>query len=171
MRSGVGSLDGELSGLLGPGWSGEAASAYDAVWREWHQGAQQVVEGLARMSTLLNDAAQHYDATDATAGRARIRGWLTSTFHVDPAALLAVVDRMSEFDSALEAHLARVSGSVAALGTSWYGDAGEAERSAQQRWDQGAAEMRDALARLRQIAEVAHENYSGAAQVNVHNWR
>jgi WXG100 family type VII secretion target len=65
LRSGLGSLDGEVSGLLGPGWSGEAASAYDGVWREWHQGAQQVVEGLAKMSGLLNDAASRYEATDA----------------------------------------------------------------------------------------------------------
>jgi WXG100 family type VII secretion target len=93
-----------------------------------------------------------------------------SAFHVDPAALLAVVDRMADFDQQLEAHLAHANGSVAALGASWYGDAGQAERSAQQRWDEGAREMRDALARLRQIAEAAHENYSGAAQTNVRNW-
>lgn len=93
-----------------------------------------------------------------------------SSFQVDPTALLAVVDRMAEFDSQLEAHLAHARSSVAALGTSWYGDGGEAERSAQRRWEQGAQEMRDALARLRQIAEGAHENYSGAAQTNVRNW-
>ena len=93
-----------------------------------------------------------------------------SGFQVDPAALLAVVDRMSEFDSQLEAHLAHARSSVAALGASWYGDGGEAERSAQQQWDHGAQEMRDALARLRRIAEGAHENYSSAAQTNVRNW-
>ncbi len=93
-----------------------------------------------------------------------------SSFRVDPAALLAVVDRMSEFDQQLEAHLARTAASVAQLGTSWYGDGGDAEKSAQQRWDEGAREMRDALVRLRQIAEGAHENYSGAAQTNVRNW-
>jgi WXG100 family type VII secretion target len=93
-----------------------------------------------------------------------------SAFHVDPAALLAVVDRMSQFDQQLEAQLSHAAGSVASLGTSWYGDGGQAERSAQQRWDEGAREMREALARLRQIAEDAHENYAGAAQTNVRNW-
>lgn len=93
-----------------------------------------------------------------------------TAFRVDPAALLAVVDRMSEFDQQLEAHLAQAAASVAHLGTSWSGDGGESERSAQQRWDEGARDMRDALARLRQIAEGAHENYSGAAQTNVRNW-
>lgn len=71
LRTGIGSLDGEVSGLLGPGWSGEAASAYDAVWREWHEGAQHVTDGLATLSSLLNDAAQRYDATDA-AGAASV---------------------------------------------------------------------------------------------------
>ncbi|KAA0098067.1 WXG100 family type VII secretion target [Mycolicibacterium sp. P1-18] len=71
LRTGLGSLDGEVSALLGPGWSGEAASAYDAVWRVWHDGARQVVDGLATMSALLEGAAQRYDATDAT-GAARV---------------------------------------------------------------------------------------------------
>jgi len=73
LRTGLGSLDGEVSGLLGPGWSGEAASAYDAVWREWHDGAQQVVEGLTTMSGLLQEAAQNYDAADA-ASASRVAG-------------------------------------------------------------------------------------------------
>lgn len=89
---------------------------------------------------------------------------------MDPAALLTVVDRMAEFDQQLEAHLAHAAASVAQLGTSWFGDAGDSERSAQQRWNEGAREMREALARLRQIAEGAHENYSTAAQTNVRNW-
>jgi WXG100 family type VII secretion target len=93
-----------------------------------------------------------------------------SAFKVDLAALLAAVDRMSEFDQQLEAHLAHAAASVAQLGSSWYGDGGESERSAQQRWDEGAREMREALARLRQIAEGAHENYSSAAQANTRNW-
>jgi WXG100 family type VII secretion target len=91
-------------------------------------------------------------------------------FRVDPAALLAVIDRMAAFDSQLEAHLAQAANSVSRLGTTWYGDGGEAERAAQARWDEGAHEMREALARLRQIAEGAHENYSSAAQTNVRMW-
>lgn len=93
-----------------------------------------------------------------------------SSFSVDPATLLAVIDRMTAFDSELEAHLAQAANSVARLGTSWYGDGGEAERAAQARWNEGAHEMRDALARLRQIAEGAHENYSSAVQTNMRMW-
>lgn len=65
LRSGLGSLDGEVSGLLGSGWTGSAASSYSGVWQEWHQGAAEVVEGLSRMSGLLQDAAAHYSSTDA----------------------------------------------------------------------------------------------------------
>jgi uncharacterized protein YukE len=59
---------------------------------------------------------------------------------------------------------------VTRLGTTWYGDGGEAERAAQARWNEGAREMREALARLRQIAEGAHENYSSAVQTNMRMW-
>ncbi|MEH3140740.1 MAG: WXG100 family type VII secretion target [Mycobacterium kyogaense] len=91
-------------------------------------------------------------------------------FSADPAALLAAVDRMAAFDSELEGHLAQAESSVARLGTSWHGDAGEAEQAAQARWDEGAREMRDALARLRAIAETAHGNYSSAARTNLRMW-
>jgi WXG100 family type VII secretion target len=73
LRSGVSSLDNEESGLLGSGWSGEAASAYSGVWQEWHEGAHQVAEGLARMSALLQDAASRYSGTDES-GAAGISG-------------------------------------------------------------------------------------------------
>ena len=45
-----------------------AASAYGDVWKEWHEGASQVVAGLSRMSALLNDAAARYTSTDADGG-------------------------------------------------------------------------------------------------------
>ncbi|MCG7594956.1 WXG100 family type VII secretion target [Mycobacterium sp. PSTR-4-N] len=68
LKSGLGSLDADISDALGAGWSGDAATAYGAVWRDWHEGAAQVIEGLTRMSSLLQDAAERYSATDATSG-------------------------------------------------------------------------------------------------------
>ena len=91
-------------------------------------------------------------------------------FRVDPEALLAAADRMSEFDQRVESNLARVSATVERLGASWHGDGGAAERAAQDRWDQGAQEMRDALAQLRDVAERAHANYSAAIQLNSRMW-
>jgi len=68
LRSGLGTLDSDISDLLGGGWSGQAATAYTGVWQEWHQGAAQVVEGLGRMSGLLQEAAERYGATDTESG-------------------------------------------------------------------------------------------------------
>jgi WXG100 family type VII secretion target len=91
-------------------------------------------------------------------------------FRVDPEALLAAADRMSEFDQRVEANLARVTATVEQLDASWYGDAGQSERVAQDRWNKGAEEMREALAQLRDIAERAHANYSGAIQLTARMW-
>jgi WXG100 family type VII secretion target len=75
LRSGLGSLDGEVSGLLGSGWSGEAAAAYSGVWQEWHEGASQVVQGLTEMSGLLREAASRYSGTDtSSAGDLSVSG-------------------------------------------------------------------------------------------------
>jgi WXG100 family type VII secretion target len=73
LRTGITSLDNDVSGLVGTGWTGSAASAYADVWKEWHEGASQVVAGLSRMSALLNDAAARYTNTDS-AGGAHIAG-------------------------------------------------------------------------------------------------
>lgn len=64
MRSGLNSLDGQVTDMLGSGWSGSAASAYHGVWTEWHEGASQVVQGLTTMSSLLTEAASRYSSTD-----------------------------------------------------------------------------------------------------------
>ena len=91
-------------------------------------------------------------------------------FKVDPAVLLAVADRMSEFEQHMEQALAQLEAVERRLGTAWDGSGGQAQAAAQQRWTEGAAEMRQALAELRKAAEGAHENYHGAAQTNLRNW-
>jgi WXG100 family type VII secretion target len=67
MRSGLSGLDEQVAGLLGSGWSGSAASAYHGVWSEWHEGANQVVQGLTAMSSLLTEAAGRYSGADQSA--------------------------------------------------------------------------------------------------------
>jgi WXG100 family type VII secretion target len=69
-RSGLSSLDGQLSGLLGSGWTGEGGSAFDGVWRRWHEGAEELVRGLDTMAGLLEQAAHAYRQTDAAGGAA-----------------------------------------------------------------------------------------------------
>nr|CRL75499.1 Fis family transcriptional regulator [Mycolicibacterium malmesburyense] len=50
---------------LSRGWSGAAASAYTAIWEEWHEGAAKVVESLAESSHKLAQAALQYQEHDA----------------------------------------------------------------------------------------------------------
>jgi WXG100 family type VII secretion target len=69
-RTGLTSLDGQLSGLLGSGWTGQAGSAFGDVWQRWHEGAEQLVRGLDTMAGMLDEAAQGYHQTDASGGAA-----------------------------------------------------------------------------------------------------
>ncbi|HEX2284883.1 MAG TPA: WXG100 family type VII secretion target [Mycobacterium sp.] len=69
-RSGLANLDGQLSGLLGSGWTGQAGSAFGGVWQRWHEGAEELLRGLDTMAGLLDEAAQGYHQTDASGGAA-----------------------------------------------------------------------------------------------------
>lgn len=46
------------------GWSGAAASAYTALWDEWHDAAARLVDSVADSSECLAQAAAHYDERD-----------------------------------------------------------------------------------------------------------
>jgi WXG100 family type VII secretion target len=50
---------------LSHGWIGKAASAYDALWQEWHVGAVTLVDVLDESSRKLGRAAAAYDEHDA----------------------------------------------------------------------------------------------------------
>lgn len=50
---------------LSQGWIGAVASAYDALWRQWHEGAATLVEALAQSSEMLGRAAMAYAEGDA----------------------------------------------------------------------------------------------------------
>ena len=67
LQDGLASVNDETTQLLGSGWKGGAASAYAPVWEQWNGGATKVVEGLQRMSELLNIAASEYAKTDQSA--------------------------------------------------------------------------------------------------------
>lgn len=68
LRDGLGSLDSEVARMLGPSWTGDAASAYNTVWRDWHEGSAKVLQGLVTMSDLLKAAARGYTGTDHAGG-------------------------------------------------------------------------------------------------------
>jgi WXG100 family type VII secretion target len=50
--------------LVNQGWGGAASAQFDAIWREWANGAQQIQEAMMNMSTYLNKAATTYRDTD-----------------------------------------------------------------------------------------------------------
>ena len=69
-QTGLSGLDDQLSGLLGSGWTGQAGSAFDGVWKRWHEGAEQLVRGLDTMAGLLDGASRGYGQTDRSGGAA-----------------------------------------------------------------------------------------------------
>ncbi|TQR87614.1 WXG100 family type VII secretion target [Mycobacterium hodleri] len=64
LKDGLASVNDETTQLLGSGWKGGAASAYGPAWDGWHEGAEQVVQALQRMSELLSIAGKEYAKTD-----------------------------------------------------------------------------------------------------------
>jgi ESAT-6 family protein len=70
LQDGLSAVDVEVGQLLGSGWKGGAASAFDKEWEKWHGGAGQVIRGLQTMSQLLTVAGKEYAKTDEQAGAA-----------------------------------------------------------------------------------------------------
>ncbi|HJR89870.1 MAG TPA: WXG100 family type VII secretion target [Aeromicrobium sp.] len=64
LHDGLSAVDVEVGQLLGSGWKGGAATAYNTEWEKWHDGAGQVVLGLQTMSELLTVAGKEYAKTD-----------------------------------------------------------------------------------------------------------
>lgn len=69
IQSEVNGLQGQLTGL-NESWSGQAASAFQAVAAEWHTTQLRVEESLAAINQALSVAAQQY--ADAESSNARL---------------------------------------------------------------------------------------------------
>jgi WXG100 family type VII secretion target len=95
---------------------------------------------------------------------------MTDAFAIDPDELDAVVADIARTESALETLTTDIERQVARLHESWDGLAAQAQREAQDEWEQGLLTMRQALADLRAAAEQASRNYSGAADANRSMW-
>lgn len=91
-------------------------------------------------------------------------------FKVDLDRLDDVIEQLSRFDQRLEAAVADADARVNRLHVTWSGDAAARHRKAHEEWLRGAAEMRAALAVMRQNARTARENYADAAAANVRMW-
>jgi WXG100 family type VII secretion target len=64
LQNAMGDVTGKVTALLGGGWSGPAATAYQQAFDEWRQGAEEVLSGLATMSGLLAQTGTDYAASD-----------------------------------------------------------------------------------------------------------
>lgn len=53
--------------LVGQGWSGVAADALTAAWRDWHEAAARLEQALAVRAARLAEVHAHLAATDAAA--------------------------------------------------------------------------------------------------------
>ncbi|MBB5918491.1 WXG100 family type VII secretion target [Nocardia transvalensis] len=91
-------------------------------------------------------------------------------FRVDLQQLDDAIVKMSGFGAEVDAILDDVDRHIADLHLSWDSRAAETQRAAHTKWLAGAAEMRENLGELRDVARVAHENYSGAAGTNHGMW-
>ncbi|MFE9580132.1 WXG100 family type VII secretion target [Nocardia sp. NPDC006044] len=74
------------------------------------------------------------------------------------------------FGAEVEGLLREVDVKVAELHLSWESRAAQAQRAAHDRWMAGAAEMRENLDELREVARRAHTSYSHAVQTNAEMW-
>lgn len=58
--------DGDVDALLASGWSGRAATSYEAAWRQVLDGGIDLIRALVDSAELLGVAAADYAAQDDT---------------------------------------------------------------------------------------------------------
>ncbi|WP_280361451.1 WXG100 family type VII secretion target [Nocardia wallacei] len=80
------------------------------------------------------------------------------------------ITKMAKFGADVEGWLSEVDKQITGLHLSWSSEAATAQRDAHDRWIAGAAEMRDNLKELREVARRAHTNYTGAITTNQRMW-
>ncbi len=91
-------------------------------------------------------------------------------FRADLDELADVIGRLADGHAELESCAAHLARDLDELRATWDGRAAQAHETAQARWDDGFATMREALADLRAVAAVARANYAAAATANRSEW-
>lgn len=89
---------------------------------------------------------------------------------LDFAQMQAAIDHMAKFGQEVTEVLDDVAAAMAALRSTWHGEASDQQAQAQQQWDEGAEQMKAALEQLKTIAEAARKNYSDAVNENGQMW-
>ncbi|MEV0027860.1 WXG100 family type VII secretion target [Nocardia sp. NPDC050793] len=91
-------------------------------------------------------------------------------FRVDLEQLDAAIDTMDKFGKTVADWLAEIDRQIADLHLSWSSQAATAQRTAHDKWSAGVDEMRENLSELREVARIAHTNYSSAIELNQKMW-
>lgn len=93
-----------------------------------------------------------------------------SSYRVNLQQLDDAIAAMAKFGTEVEGWLREVDRHIADLHLSWSSEAARAQRGAHDRWMAGAAEMRENLDELREVARRAHTSYTGAVRTNAEMW-
>jgi WXG100 family type VII secretion target len=96
---------------------------------------------------------------------------MNDSFSIDPDELSDIVGDLTRAEGKLLRLGEDIARQMALLQSQWEGLAADAQREAQEEWASGMTAMREALAELRDAAELAHQNYTGAATTNLEMWR
>jgi ESAT-6 family protein len=62
----MGVLQQDMDALLTGGWRGPAATGFAKGWKQWQQGARDVLDALESMGHLLGETGRDYQRTDAS---------------------------------------------------------------------------------------------------------
>lgn len=84
--------------------------------------------------------------------------------------LQGAIDHMAEFGRTVTETLEEIDRAMATLRSNWEGSGSDAQAQSQQQWEDGAEQMKQALATMQKIAETAHKNYTDAVGKNGQMW-
>lgn len=93
-----------------------------------------------------------------------------TTLVVDFDQLQGAIDHMADFGRDVTEILEDIDQAMAALRANWDGSGSDAQAQSQQKWEDGAEQMKAALATMQKIAEGAHKNYTDAVDKNGKMW-
>jgi WXG100 family type VII secretion target len=92
-------------------------------------------------------------------------------YAIDLEELEGVIADLEKCERALETLTNDIEHQMRALQSTWEGLSAQAQAEAQEEWEQGLADMRAALADMRQAARIAGDNYQLAFSTNTGIWR
>lgn len=91
-------------------------------------------------------------------------------FTIDLDELDSVIGDVERTEGSLERLTSDLEKQMKALHGVWQGLAAQAHTEAHQQWNDGMADMRTAMAGLREAARAAHGNHTSAGQSNLEMW-